>query len=285
MANAQARTARSAANAKHNPTLNTQRDKACADYGPRIVSGDDPEAARILSELSALDVERAAPFWQAGTVPDYPRGIGATRLTSAKWQGTAAPKYAKQATALKRAYTAACTADVIARGDALFGEPTAATGPLASPRNVACEGGTAAKMTIANGRLGEGFLDFLLLGPCNDIQDQRRATLSSAEAAGLPNILLNNRSQGDRPAWYPFDHNTSEQFPAMKQRSILLGAHAVTAPMVPPAPPQHSMMTKGAMKGAVADAKTLASAPASGDLGVKRQAIRGSPHERGRNRL
>ena len=65
----------------------------------------------------------------------------------------------------------------------------------------------------------------------------------------------------------------------------IIAVAVVTAPMIPPAPPQHSMMAKGAMKGAVADAKMLASAPASGDLGVKRQAIRGSPHERGRNKL
>lgn len=126
-----------AAHAKHDPTFNAQRDKACADYGPRIVSGDDPEAARILGELAALGVERAAPAWQAGPAPDYPRGIGATRLTSAKWQGTAAPKHAKQATTLKRAYTAACTADVVARGDALFGELRAAMRAIDDAHNAA----------------------------------------------------------------------------------------------------------------------------------------------------
>jgi len=71
-------------------------------------------------------------------------------------------------------------------------------------------------MTIANGRLGVGFLDFLLLGPRNGLQDRRRATPRSAEAACLPIILLSNGTQDNRPAQYPFDHSTSRRFPAMK---------------------------------------------------------------------
>jgi hypothetical protein len=71
-------------------------------------------------------------------------------------------------------------------------------------------------MTIANGRLGVGFLDFLLLGPRNGLQDRRRATRRSAEAACLPIILLSNGTQDDRPAQYPFDHSTSSRFLAMK---------------------------------------------------------------------
>ncbi|MCA3416582.1 MAG: hypothetical protein INF84_18455 [Roseomonas sp.] len=71
-------------------------------------------------------------------------------------------------------------------------------------------------MTIANGRLGVGFLDFLLLGPRKGLLDRRRATPRSAEAACLPIILLSNSTQDNLPAQYPFDHNTSKRFPAMK---------------------------------------------------------------------
>jgi type I restriction enzyme M protein len=126
-----------AAHDKHDASFNTERDKVCTKFGPRILSGDDADAARILAELAALGVDRTMPAWQAAAAPDYPRGIGATRLTKPRWQGTADPKNAKQATALRRDCTAACTADVVAKSDALFTELRAAIRAIDEAHNAA----------------------------------------------------------------------------------------------------------------------------------------------------
>jgi len=63
-----------AAHAKHDASFNAERGKVCAKLGPRIISGDDADAARILAELgahlAALGIDRTMPVWQAGAAPD-----------------------------------------------------------------------------------------------------------------------------------------------------------------------------------------------------------------------
>lgn len=77
----------------------------------------------ILTELAKLGVERTTPAWTAGPEPDYPRGIGSTKVGKPKWNGTASN--AKEATKLKRDYMTAFDANTQKRSDAFWRELTA----------------------------------------------------------------------------------------------------------------------------------------------------------------
>ncbi|MGH6817054.1 MAG: hypothetical protein ACREC6_15260, partial [Hyphomicrobiaceae bacterium] len=92
----------------------------CAALGPRIVSGEDPEAARILVDLAATGVERTMPEWTTRTPPDYPRGIGITKIAKPRWKDNAADR--KKAAALRRVYAGAFTDAVQEASDALTRE-------------------------------------------------------------------------------------------------------------------------------------------------------------------
>jgi type I restriction enzyme M protein len=113
-----------AAHATHDAAFNAERDKLCTDFGPRIVSGDDKDAAKILKALSAIGTRRVPPGWFSADPPPYPKGIGATKLKKAGWDDQA--KDRKKAAALKKDYAAAFTNDVTKAADALTRELAAA---------------------------------------------------------------------------------------------------------------------------------------------------------------
>lgn len=113
-----------AAHATHDAAFNVERDKLCADYGPRIVCGDDKDATKILKALTAIGAERVPPGWFSADPPPYPKGIGATKLRKASWDDQA--KDRKKAAALKKDYAAAFTNDVTKAADALTRELAAA---------------------------------------------------------------------------------------------------------------------------------------------------------------
>ena len=73
-----------------------------------------------MDDLAKLGVERTAPAWTTGPPPDYPRGIGPTRLAKPRWKGTASDK--ERAAQLKRDYAAVFDDDeeARARADARF---------------------------------------------------------------------------------------------------------------------------------------------------------------------
>lgn len=110
------------AHADHDAIFNARRDDLCNALGPRIVSADDAEIAAILADLAKHGMSRDLPAWSSGPEPDYPRGIGATKIGKPTWAGTAKDK--KAATQLKRDYTAAFTAALQKRSDALWRELT-----------------------------------------------------------------------------------------------------------------------------------------------------------------
>ncbi|MCO6361543.1 N-6 DNA methylase [Paracoccus sp. 08] len=111
------------AHADQDATFNAQRDTLCGDLGRRVVTAEDSNVEYILTELAKLGVERSTPAWTAGPEPDYPRGIGSTKIGKPKWNGTASN--AKEATKLKRDYMAAFDADTQKRSDAFWRELTA----------------------------------------------------------------------------------------------------------------------------------------------------------------
>ncbi|MFN6250526.1 MAG: N-6 DNA methylase [Acetobacteraceae bacterium] len=113
-----------AAHATHDAAFNAERDKLCADYGPRIVCGDDKDATKILKALTAIGAERVPPGWFSADPPPYPKSIGATKLKKAGWDDQA--KDRKKAAALKKDYAAAFTNDVTKAADALTRELAAA---------------------------------------------------------------------------------------------------------------------------------------------------------------
>ena len=84
-----------------------------------------------------LGVERTAPTWRVGTPPDYPRGIGPTRLANPRWSGTASDR--KRAAGLKRDYEVAFDVDQNAkrRADALLRELRAGLRALDEAHNAA----------------------------------------------------------------------------------------------------------------------------------------------------
>ena len=110
------------AHRRHDDAFNAKRNALCADSGGRIVTGESEAVEKILDELAALGVERTEPAWSAGTPPDYPRGIGPTKVANPRWSGTASDR--KRAAQLKRDYAVAFEDDEDAKGrtDALLRE-------------------------------------------------------------------------------------------------------------------------------------------------------------------
>ena len=116
-----------AAHGRHDSAFNARRDALCADFGRRIVTGESRAAGKIVDALAAFGVERTAPAWSAGPPPEYPRGIGPTRLAKPRWKGNGAGDR-ERAARLKREYAAVFDDDEAARAraDALFRELRAA---------------------------------------------------------------------------------------------------------------------------------------------------------------
>lgn len=111
------------AHADHDANFNAQRDNLCGDLGRKVVTAEEFKVEDILAELAKLGVERTTPAWTAGPEPDYPRGIGSTKVSKPKWYGTS--NDAKEATKLKQDYMAAFDADIQKRSDAFGRELTA----------------------------------------------------------------------------------------------------------------------------------------------------------------
>jgi len=109
------------AHAELDAQFDTQRHDAHADLAPRIVSGDDAEASRLLAELAALGIQRTLLPWQLGEAPAYPRQAKPTTQSKPAWIGEAAKADKKAAAELKKQATAALTG-VQKRSDALLSE-------------------------------------------------------------------------------------------------------------------------------------------------------------------
>lgn len=82
-------------------TFDAQRFETHADYAPRIVTGEDAAAAKLLHELVALGLSRALPAWTAGNPPAYPRSCKPTLQGRPVWRGEVAKAHKKAATELK----------------------------------------------------------------------------------------------------------------------------------------------------------------------------------------
>jgi len=113
-------TAWTEAHALHDTAFDTKRNDLCADLGQGIVTGENENAAAILADLAELGVERTMPAWSEGRPPDYPRGIGPTRLKNPRWKGTATDK--KRAARMKKDYDAAFDEAAVDRSDELSRE-------------------------------------------------------------------------------------------------------------------------------------------------------------------
>jgi len=93
------------AHAELDAQFDTQRHDAHADLSPRIVSGEDAEASRLLAELAALGIQRTLLPWQRGEAPVYPRQAKPTTQSKPAWIGEAAKADKKAVAELKRQAT------------------------------------------------------------------------------------------------------------------------------------------------------------------------------------
>ncbi len=124
-----------AAKAEYDAIFNAERDKLCAAYGPRIVSGDDKDVVGVVSEMAAIGLTRVPPAWFSADPPRYPKGIGATRLRKPAWHDDAADR--KAVAVLRKAYNAAFTEPVTAAATVLTRELQAALRALDERHNAA----------------------------------------------------------------------------------------------------------------------------------------------------
>ncbi|MCB2185148.1 MAG: N-6 DNA methylase [Deltaproteobacteria bacterium] len=90
------------AHAELDVAFDAQRNDAHTDYAPRIVTGEDATAEKLLNELAALGLSRALPAWTEGELPAYPRACKPTLQGRPVWQGEVAKEHKKAATELKR---------------------------------------------------------------------------------------------------------------------------------------------------------------------------------------
>ncbi|RCX31680.1 N-6 DNA methylase [Thioalbus denitrificans] len=87
--------------------FDAQRFDAHTSYAPRVVTGDDTAAEKLLTKLAALGLTRELPVWTKGEPPAYPRTCKPTVQGRPVWQGEVAQKNKKLATELKRKANAA----------------------------------------------------------------------------------------------------------------------------------------------------------------------------------
>ena len=83
-----------------------RRSAQHAAYAPRIVTGEDAEAQRLLGDLADLGIRRMLPPWQSGEAPAYPRQAKPTLQGKPVWQGEATKEHKKAAAELKKQATA-----------------------------------------------------------------------------------------------------------------------------------------------------------------------------------
>ena len=124
-----------AAKTAHDAAFDAERNALCTTYGPRIISGDDQGAARIVAEMAAVGLVRVPPAWFSADPPPYPKGIGATRLRKPAWHVGATD--GKRAPALRKAYSTAFTQPVATAAGALTRELQAALRVLDEWHNAA----------------------------------------------------------------------------------------------------------------------------------------------------
>jgi type I restriction enzyme M protein len=103
------------------PGSTTSANATHSEYSPRIVSGDDADAARLLAELAALGLQRALLPWRRGEAPAYPRQATPTAQSKLVWLGEVAKEHKTAAAELKKQAAAALSV-VQKRSDALLSE-------------------------------------------------------------------------------------------------------------------------------------------------------------------
>ena len=182
------------AHRRHDDAFNARRDALCSDLGRRIVTGESALIQKIVDELAMLGVERTAPAWRAGPPPEYPRGIGPTRVANPRWSGTASDR--KRAVQLKRDYAVAFEDDEDAkrRADVLLRELRVGLRALDEAHNAALwatvremfdypvfAAAPAAVGITSTGETGENVLDDL-----PQLVDAWRAFESWVEAGAKP---------------------------------------------------------------------------------------------------
>lgn len=123
------------AHANQDAKFNAQRDKLCADLGPRVVTGDNAKVQHALASLAKTGVERTCPAWTAGQEPEYPRGIGPTVVSKPRWTSAAAS--AKRVADSSNDYLAAFDEDTKKRSDFLFRELTVGLRAIDEAHNAA----------------------------------------------------------------------------------------------------------------------------------------------------
>jgi type I restriction enzyme M protein len=109
------------AHAELDARFDARRQEAHASYAPRIVSGDNAEASRLLGELAALGLQRTLLPWQRGEAPAYPRQVQPTTQSKPVWIGEVATEHKKAAAELKKQASDALVT-VQKRSDALLSE-------------------------------------------------------------------------------------------------------------------------------------------------------------------
>lgn len=101
--------------------FDAQRNASHVAYAPRIFSGEDAEAQRLLDELAAIGMNRVLQPWQRGEEQTYPRACKPTVQSKPVWQGYVAKEHQKAATELKK-QASATLALVQKHCDALLSE-------------------------------------------------------------------------------------------------------------------------------------------------------------------
>jgi type I restriction enzyme M protein len=72
------------AHALHDAAFGAKRDALCAELGPRVLSADRADIAKILADLSKLGIDRTVPAWTAG--PNRPLIKSAGRDPLVEWR-------------------------------------------------------------------------------------------------------------------------------------------------------------------------------------------------------
>ena len=73
------------------------------------MTGENATVEKIVDELAMLGIERTEPAWSAGKPPDFPRGIGPSKLANPRWNGSASER--KRAAQAKRDYATVFNGD------------------------------------------------------------------------------------------------------------------------------------------------------------------------------
>ncbi|WP_439890921.1 N-6 DNA methylase [Ralstonia sp. 25C] len=111
----------SQAHAELDAGFDAERTARHTEYAQRIITGEDAETGRLISELAALGLQRVFLPWQRGEAPAYPRQGRPTTQSKAVWLDEVAKEHKKAAAELKKQATVAL-ARVQNHSDALLSE-------------------------------------------------------------------------------------------------------------------------------------------------------------------